>query len=84
MENYSVAIGSVGVGLLLLAFLLNMVHKLKTTGKTYSLMNFLGAAMSCYASYLIHFFPFVVLEAIWALVALAGLWKAASGKAADE
>ncbi len=38
-------------------------------------MNIIGAGLSCYASVLIGFIPFVILEATWAIVATAGLIK---------
>jgi hypothetical protein len=62
-------IGFVGVALLLLAFLLNLFKLLRLDGYAYSTLNFVGAALACYSSYLISFMPFVVLEGVWALVA---------------
>jgi hypothetical protein len=62
-------IGSVGVALLLLAFLLNLSNQLKQDSKLYTLMNIAGAGLACYASWLIGFIPFVVLEGTWFLVA---------------
>ena len=38
-------------------------------------MNVVGGALSCYASFLIDFLPFVILEGTWSLVAFAGLVK---------
>ena len=38
-------------------------------------MNLIGAAIACYASVLINFIPFVILEATWGIVALAALIK---------
>lgn len=73
MQEFSVYIGSTGVSLLLLAFFLNIFKVLKTESSTYILLNFIGAGISCYASILIHYIPFVVLEAAWSFVALAGL-----------
>jgi hypothetical protein len=35
----------------------------------------LGAALSGYASYLINYMPFVLLECIWCMVALLALAK---------
>ena len=66
-------IGSVGVALLLLAFFLNAFGFLERTSRLYHAMNALGAAVAGYASYAIGFVPFVVLEAVWCLVALAAL-----------
>ena len=39
----------------------------------YSALNVAGAGIACYASWLIAFWPFVVLEAVWALVGLVAL-----------
>jgi hypothetical protein len=38
-------------------------------------MNAVGAAVSCYASYLIGFAPFVVLEAVWCAAAVAAMLR---------
>ena len=71
--TYPEAIGSVGVFLLLVAFFLNLFGRLRHTAVTYQAMNVLGAGLSCYASHLIGFFPFVVLEGTWSLVAAVAL-----------
>jgi hypothetical protein len=39
-------------------------------------MNFFGAAIAGYASILIHFIPFVILEFFWASIGLVGVVKA--------
>lgn len=67
--------GTFGVSLLLLAFYLNASGKLKASDKVYLLLNFFGAAISCYASWLISYMPFVVLEGVWALVSLQKLFS---------
>lgn len=69
----AVIIGSIGVGLLLAAFFLNMFEILDQETKTYAMMNIMGGGMSCYSSILIGFWPFVILEGTWAVVALVGL-----------
>ncbi|TSD65069.1 hypothetical protein FFF34_012650 [Inquilinus sp. KBS0705] len=56
--------------MLLIAFLLNLFKRLSAQSRWYSGMNCLGAGMCCFSSYLIHFYPFVVLEFIWASFAL--------------
>ena len=72
-------IASVGVIILLIAFLLNLFNKLSSESKAYKLMNFIGAAACCYSSYLISFYPFVILEAIWGTVALVSLFRVPRG-----
>jgi len=72
-------IASIGVIILLIAFLLNLYKKLSANSKAYTFMNFLGAAICGFSSYLISFYPFVVLEGIWSLVALVSLIKVSRG-----
>ncbi len=72
-------IASIGVIILLIAFLLNLYKKLSANSKAYTFMNFLGAAICGFSSYLISFYPFVVLEGIWSLVALASFIKVSRG-----
>ena len=72
-------IASIGVIILLIAFLLNLYKKLSADSKAYTLMNFIGAGICCFASYMIHFYPFVILESIWAIVALISLFKVPRG-----
>jgi hypothetical protein len=72
-------IASIGVIILLIAFLLNLYKKLSANSKAYTFMNFLGAAICGFSSYLISFYPFVVLESIWAIFALVSLIKVSRG-----
>ena len=55
-------IGSIGVAILLIAFFLSLFKFMPQASRRYALMNMVGAALSCYASWMIHFIPFVVLE----------------------
>lgn len=68
-------IASIGVTILLIAFFLNIIGKLPAKSRPYTLMNFIGAAICGFSSYLIKFYPFVILESIWAAVALVTLFK---------
>jgi hypothetical protein len=63
------AIGTIGVALLLVAFLLNMVKLLRADDYPYMLLNLTGAGLACWSSVMIRFMPFVVLEGAWAAVA---------------
>jgi len=73
MPEAPTMIGSAGVALLLLAFFLNVAGRLPATRPSYSLLNLLGAGLAGYSSWLIDFLPFVVLEAVWTLVAAVAL-----------
>jgi hypothetical protein len=68
-------IGSVGVALLLIAFLLNLSRLLRVDRPLYMGLNLVGTGLACYSSYLISFMPFVVLEGVWALVALGAMTR---------
>ncbi len=66
-------IGSVGVFILLLAFVLNLLNKLSKENLFYILMNVIGGALACFASYLILYVPFIILEGVWTLVSVIAL-----------
>ena len=68
-------IGFVGVFQILLAYILNVLEKLKNKDLTFILLNLLGAAMACLASVLMNYLPFILLEGVWALVSLFSLYK---------
>jgi len=54
---------------------MNLFGMLDSDSRAYQAMNAVGAAVSCYASYLIGFAPFVVLEAIWCAAAVAAMLR---------
>lgn len=65
----AVLTASVGVSLLLLAFALNLIGRLERQSLVYHALNVAGAGLSCFAALLISFWPFVVLEGCWLIVA---------------
>ncbi len=73
--SLSTIIGSLGVALLLVAFLLNLFRCLPQESRVYILLNIVGAGLSCWASVLIPYWPFVMLEGIWCGVAIVALAK---------
>lgn len=73
--TYNDIIGSFGVGLILVAYFLNTEKMLPKDGKLFFVLNIIGAAFACYASFLINYWPFVILEATWTLVSIHGLMK---------
>jgi hypothetical protein len=74
--NYENIVGVIGVGLILMAFFLHTTGFIENNGKLYYVMNIFGAAMACYASFLIAYLPFVILEGTWTIVSIYGLMKA--------
>ncbi len=71
--NVNDLLGFTGVAILLAAYLLHQVNKLSKDGLTYILMNIVGAGLACFASYLINYVPFIILEATWMTVSVASL-----------
>ncbi len=73
--NFSTIVGTLGVSLLLLAFTLNLFKIVSQDSWVYAILNISGAGLSCYASILIQYRPFIVLEAAWCLIALFSFIK---------
>jgi len=71
--NYNDWIGILGVGLILFAYFASSFNFISSKGKTFFLLNTIGAGVACYASYLIDYWPFVILEGTWMLVSLIAL-----------
>ncbi|MEO8713233.1 MAG: hypothetical protein ABI405_13970 [Parafilimonas sp.] len=63
-------IGTIGVTLLLLAFFLSSIKKIGQHSLLYIALNCSGAAMACFASVLLHYMPFIILEGTWTLVSV--------------
>ena len=66
-------IATIGVSILLIAFFLQSLKVIKAESVAYGILNLFGAAIAGYASWLISFMPFVILEAVWCIVAIYGL-----------
>ena len=86
MANHpgATAIGSIGVALLLVAFLLNMLKLQRADGYPYMLLNVIGAALACWSSWLIRFMPFVVLEGTWGVAAAIALVRRIVGTSGPD
>ena len=68
-------LGFVGVLQILLAYFLNVTGKVTNKSLVFILPNLIGAIMACAASILLDYLPFIILEGIWALIALFSLMK---------
>jgi len=68
-------IGFIGVGQILLAYILNVTGHIKKENLSFILLNLLGASLACIASALMNYVPFIILEGTWALVSLISLIK---------
>lgn len=68
-------LGFVGVFQILLAYFLNVIGKISHQSLGFIFLNLIGATMACIASILLDYWPFIILEGIWALIALYSLIK---------
>lgn len=68
-------IGFIGVTILLVAFFLNLNNTIKKEGLIYLFLNFIGAGVACFASFLLDYLPFIILEGSWTLVSAIGLFN---------
>ena len=73
--TYNDIIGTIGVALILIAYFLNTERLIPVNGKFYFVVNVIGAALACYASFLIGYWPFVILEGTWTMVSIYGLMR---------
>jgi len=73
--NYSEWIGAVGVFLILAAYVLSLFKITNSEKLLYLFLNIIGASLACLASILITYWPFVILEGVWALASIAMLVK---------
>jgi hypothetical protein len=73
--NFNDIIGTIGVGIILIAYFLNNFSFITRNGNLYYALNILGASISCYTSMLINYIPFVILEGVWAIISVISLYK---------
>ena len=73
--TYNDLIGTLGVALILLTYFLNTAGLISKNKKLFYVLNTIGAALAVYASLLINYWPFVILEGAWTLVSIYGLMK---------
>lgn len=71
--NYNDIIGTIGVGMILIAYFCNIFNLIPKDGKLFFILNIIGAGLACYASLLINYWPFVTLEGTWTIVSVIGL-----------
>jgi len=71
----AMVVGVFGVGLLVVAFGLNLIGKLSQTSRWYLLLNIIGALLAAYYAWSGKMYPFLVLELVWMAAALVRLLK---------
>ena len=79
-SSFATIVGSLGVAILLVAFLLNLGKVVTQDSWPYLGMSVVGAALAAYSSYLISFVPFVVLEGTWTVVTAIAMTRKISSR----
>ncbi|MDY6770947.1 MAG: hypothetical protein SV186_03250 [Candidatus Nanohaloarchaea archaeon] len=69
MVDATLVIGTTGMLLLLVAFVLNLVERLAQDDTWYTALNFVGGGLLVYYAYALNSYPFLVLELVWTLSA---------------
>ncbi len=77
-------IGAIGVGLLLIAYLLTVLKFFDQHHQLYLILNIIGAALACLASALILYWPFIILEGVWTIVSFIALLSVLNKKAKHQ
>ena len=72
MELHEI-LGSIGVFLLLLAYVLNATKLVGVTSWVYLSLNISGAVLAAWSSFLLNFWPFIILESTWAGISIVAL-----------
>lgn len=68
-----IVLGSLGAGIILLAFVLGQMHVWKDTYFSYDLLNAIGSILLIYYAWVGSSWPFLVLNGVWALVSIKDL-----------
>jgi hypothetical protein len=69
-ENFPVVIGSLGATIILVAFILNQLNKIKNDSLAYDLMNLIGSILLIWYAILLSSIPFLILNGVWAIISL--------------
>lgn len=68
-------LGTLGVGVIIIAYILLQVGRLQSEQLAYSLMNAVGAALILISLYYSFNFPSFIVEFFWLLISLFGIGK---------
>ena len=71
--SFSDWVGFVGVFLMLGAFFVNVMDFISNDHPLYIILNIIGAGLACYASCLIAYVPFIMMEGTWFAISVWSL-----------
>lgn len=67
--------GAFGALLILIAFIMNQLHKWKDEYLIYDLFNFIGSLILIVYAILLRSYPFLILNGVWAAVSMRDIFK---------
>ena len=74
MKWYDI-IGTLGVAIIILTYVLLQIERIRSTQLIYSLLNAIGASLILVSLYFDYNFPSVVVEFFWLVISLFGIGK---------
>lgn len=73
--NWYDILGTLGVAIIILTYVLLQIERVRSDQLIYSLLNAVGAALILVSLYFDYNFPSVVVEFFWLLISLFGIGK---------
>lgn len=84
MDSYFLQLLQIlGAGMILAAFALAQLRRLEQTSFVYLVLNLVGSALLGVLAYQAQQWGFVLLEVVWAVVSLLGLYRRRLGPVSD-
>jgi len=77
--DYITLVGVIGAGIILTGFLLNQLGTLTAESRMYDCLNIVGALLLIMYAVLLDSYPFIILNTVWMLVSIHGLWGTRKG-----
>ncbi len=75
MTTMADIVGTLGVGIIILTYVLLQIGRLRSEQLAYSMMNAVGAALILISLYYSFNFPSFVVEFFWLIISLFGIGK---------
>lgn len=79
--SWSDFVGNIGVILIIIAFYLNVAEKIKSTDRSYNLLNLIGSILLLTSLIYKPNLSNIIIEIIWGGISLMGLYKYYSSRA---
>ena len=73
--NWYDIVGTIGVGIIILTYVLLQIERIRSTQLVYSVLNAVGASLILVSLYFEFNFPSVVVEGFWLVISLFGIGK---------